>query len=215
MKKDLIYISLIVILATLSGFMYFDNISNAKQFQSNLNASFSEVEFYKNSLDQEVSKKRALIIDKDQLKETIKNLSKDNLQLQNSIKKYRKINSVLEQKMTIKIDTIFVPFDNVIECEFEREIDLKNSLYLFKAKVNNLGFKILELELQNTQTIVIGNKKNGWFKSDELTVEVTNSNELIKTVEVEVIVTKKKKKLIENQWFTGLIGFVAGVLLSN
>jgi len=131
------------------------------------------------------------------------------------LKKYKDINAsvVIHTVTVIENDTVFL--DKEIPCDFEPFPIVKNDqFYLFKATLSKDNLVIDSLAIPNTQKLVVGEKKIGWFRK-ERRAEIINSNPLIHTESIGGYVVSKKKKWFETDAFKVSASFVGGFAVAK
>jgi hypothetical protein len=184
MKKDFLYIAALIVISLL----YFDSCSSdsfdkANQKQND-KAIKDSIQYYKNELGQEVAEKLAFKGDKDQLKRVLELKESENSQLKESLKKWKKIASATKVKTVTEIKEVPVPFKDTIAFEFERTFEKVDKFYSIFGSVNQKGINFSSISFPNTQTIVTGQKKVSFLKT-EYRFEITNSNPYMKTVQAD------------------------------
>lgn len=197
--------SIIIILAMILIFQFEDNKELKQVSDSNRIALLDSVKYHKNKYGYEVASKLALQL-------SLKHLKYQNDTLKEAIKKFKKPLTIVQTKQVVKIDTLYVPFEKPINCDFTRLLEKETSYYLFKGEVDSLGFKINNLTLFNNQTIVTGLKRQGFFKKPLLTTEITNTNPYIKQTEIKPIIIVYPQKIYEKWYITIPTGILLGKL---
>jgi len=145
----------------------------------------------------------------------IKLINQKDKEYSDLLKKYKDIDaSVIVHTITvIQKDTIYL--DKLIPCDFEPiVITKKDPFYLFKATLSQDKFIIDSLAIPNTQKIVVGVKRVGWFRK-ERRAEIINSNPLIHTESIGGYVVSKDKKWFETDAFKIGASFVGGFALAK
>lgn len=193
----------------LSVKLYFDKKNISQINTSNIKASNDSIKYYKNKFGNEVASKLAFQYDLSQLK----NVASENVKLKEVIKKFKKPITIIETVQVVKIDTMYIPFENKIDCVFNEDIIKGTEYYSFSANVSEIGFKLNYLKLFNNQTIITGLKRQGLFKRPLLTTEITNTNPYIKQTKIKPIVIIYPQKIYEKWFITIPIGIVLGKLL--
>lgn len=172
-----------------------------------------EVEYYKNKLGTVTASVTASELSNKQLKELI---LKKNDTLKKLASEFRQIKTVTKIKEVVKIDTVKVPFEVQIPCEFERlgKYDA-DSHFTFNFSLNQSGFSLSDISVPNTQTIITGSKRNWIFGKQYLTTDITNSNPYIHTKEMQTIVVPVKTEWYNNKlvWFG--LGAVGGIMIAK
>ena len=146
---------------------------NAKRADMNLTAINDTVTRFKNKLGTQTAGIKTLQLEKSQLNKII--LGKDK-QLATLAKAFSKVQSIVKYAQVTKYDTIQVPYQDSVQCTFNRTGIIHNNWYSFTYKSNNKGFIIDSLTLPN-KTIVLTGFKRKWFLGKEtLTTDITNTN---------------------------------------
>ena len=172
-----------------------------------------KVELYKNKLGGMTATISALELSEKQLKETI-------LQKNDSLKKlaseFSKIKYVTVVKEVIKIDSVKVPFEVQIPCEFERlgKYDT-DSHFKFNYALNQSGFSIYDITIPNEQTIITGLKRKWVFGKQTLHTDITNTNPYIHTKEIQTIVVPVKVEWYNNKFVWFGLGAVGGIMIAK
>jgi hypothetical protein len=118
----------------------------------------------------------------------------------------------IKEKMVIK--EVEVRFVDSIPCPpFLRPFTLSHEFYSIAGSVTNTKLNLDSIQIPNTQSVVIGTKKNGVFKKNEHIVTVQNSNPYMSTGNITSYTIKKKKKWYETTSFNIGLGFIGGVLI--
>lgn len=127
------------------------------------------------------------------------------------MKKFKNITgtTIINQYTTIKGDTIRMK--DSIPCDFKPFQVRRDSLYYrFLGTIGPTFFSIDSLVIPNTQSIVIGEKKLGFFKGTEKRLELINSNPLVYTNKIQNYLIQPRKRLYQKTGFQLAIGFIAG-----
>jgi hypothetical protein len=183
MKRDFIYIAIVIIL----GLLYFRSCERQTQKESNAqhNAEVlnDTVQYYTNKLGQEVAEKKAFKGEKKKLLQIINQQENENTQLKEALRKFPKVSTATQIITETKIDTIKIPFKDSIPCNFYRAFEKREKFYAISGDINNQSITFNNITIPNEQSVIIGKKNTGFLKN-EFRVEVTNSNPLIKVKEV-------------------------------
>lgn len=171
------------------------------------------VELYKNKIGTLTATINASELSEKQLKELILQKN-DSLKL--LAKEFSKVQYVTIIKEVIKIDSVKVPFNVEIPCEFERlgKYDT-DTHFKFNYALNQTGLSLSDIEIPNKQTIITGTKRKWFLGKQTLHADITNSNPYIQTQEVQTIVVPVQTEWYNNKWVYLGIGAVGGVLLSK
>jgi hypothetical protein len=193
MAKNFIQILVIVVLSILLLNQCSKNRTLKSNNKSNQLALLDSVSYYKNSLGFEVAEKRAFQGTAKELKVILDQKKAENAQLAEAVKKWKKISSITEVGSVVKIKEVKVPFEVKVPCDFQRTFNKVEPFYSINGNVNQFGVKIDSILFNNTQTIVVGSKKIGFFKT-EYRVESTNSNPFIKNTQLDNFSFTERKK---------------------
>lgn len=172
-------------------------VQERTRIEKNYDALQSEVKYTKDKLGQEVATRKAVEARNDEIKEQL--WIKDD-SLSTMIAKYKEAKATVKTVTVFRVDTVKIPFENPVDYEFNRDWQKLNLHYKISGVATNLGITINELELKNTQRVVIGVER-GFFKT-QYSASVTNSNPYIKTTDLESqILTESVKR-----WGIGIFG---------
>lgn len=161
------------------------------RYQDNISTLKDVVYTYKLKNGELASSKKALLVTNKELRKGI--FIKDD-SLKALLKKFKRVKAAVRIKTVVRIDTIEIPFDNPIETPFNRSFSLSDPNYKIIGKVSNFGITIDKIDIPNTQRLVIGKRKVGFFKT-RLEVSMTNSNTYLRVDDIESqVVTIKNNK---------------------
>lgn len=185
--------SIIIIMAILLIHQFEDKRAVQKTSKHNESVLLDSISYYKNSLGQEVAEKKSFQGTAQELKQILDAKRKENAQLNEALKKWRKVINISDTQTETRIDSIKVPFEVRVPCDFSRTWIKKEKFYSVAGEVNELGVTIENILIPNQQTIVVGTKKLGMFKT-EFRAEITNSNPYIKTTSIDNFTFVERKK---------------------
>lgn len=194
-------LSWIHLVAVIAIFMWWQSSSEANDLKDEL-VNFNEVKkdsikYYKTKLGEEVATKLAYKGSKETL-EILLSDSKDSTdQWKRLAKKYKKVNAATKTETITRIDTVKIPY-NVPGVEFNVSFNLSEPYYTINGRSTNLGLYLDLIEIPNTQSIVIGEKKKkGLFSfKTETRIDVINSNPFVKTINIDGYTLKQRRKRI-------------------
>lgn len=155
-----------------------------KRVEKNLVAQKDEILTYKLKNGQQVATIKSLQVSQNELKKQLW-VKDDSLDLM--VRKFKKVKAAVVVKTEVFIDSIPVPYEVPVLCEFHREFALNDPNYSLRGISTHLGITLKDLNISNTQRLVIGEKRN-FFKTT-ITADVTNSNPLIQTTGITSQVT--------------------------
>jgi len=201
MKIDYLYILIITTLTVLLLQTCNQKKTNSSNFKNNLQALNDSIKYYKNELGQEVAQKKAFIGSKKELESIINQTEGENSQLKKTLKGFKKVTTATKIITETKIDTFTIVLKDSIPCIFHRPFNKVDQHYTVSGSITNKQINFDRIFIPNEQTIVLGLKKQGFFKTSYF-VEVINSNPLIKTKDVKAFNFSNNKK----RFGVGLIG---------
>ena len=183
--KAIILVLIVLCIYLWRGKKYIETVST-----SSIEALTSDIKEFKTKQGLWASEKQAFEGTEKDLKQIIK--TKD-AALQNALKTFKKPVAAASIKTIVEIDTVFIPYDKTVDFEFSETFKKDTKYYSINGVANQKGVDVLNVSIPNTQTLVIGKKKVGFLKY-ETTVDVINSNPLIKVDELEAFSFKSKPK---------------------
>jgi hypothetical protein len=140
------------------------------------------------------------------------------------IEDLKKVKSQVTIKTITKIDSIFVPIiDTVDRIVFDSQglaflklptkFGIEEEWYSLYSTINNKGMWIDSLSLYNRQTITLGLKSNGIFKSPTPTVTVKNENPFVDVNSLKNVVIKNDTRFYDKKGFWYGLGVGTGILI--
>lgn len=192
MKKAIPYI-----IAFVFAVLFLDQCGKTSQLKSN-NKNANEflndtISYFQNKVGQEVAEKTALKGYKNQLKILLSKQIDSTGQLKTLVKEYKSIAAAGNVVQETRIDTILIPYDSIIDFDFNRNWFKNDKFYSLSGTSNQLGITIDSLKIPNTISFAIGEKKTGFFKT-ETKVNVVNSNPYVKTTGLDTYTYSQRKK---------------------
>jgi hypothetical protein len=182
--RNFIQIAIIIGLSVLLFHQCNKNRNIKSTNENNQSALLDSISYYKNSLGMEVAEKLAFQCTTAELEVILQDKRKENEQLNEALKKWKKIANATEINTVTEIKEVPIPFEVKIPCDFSRTFAKQDKWFSIGGMVNQDQIFIENVLLYNTQTVVIGKKKLSMFRS-EFRAEVTNSNPYIKTVDIQ------------------------------
>lgn len=147
----------------------------------NLNALTDSIKYYKNRLGTETASKATLQLSNSQMKEYI--LKKDK-ELAELSKEFANVKTVIKTKTELKIDTILIPYDVPVPCDFKRTGEVKDKWYRFMYTSNQNGLKIDSLTIPTKITAITGTKRKWFLGKETLTTDITSDNPYLKVNDI-------------------------------
>lgn len=191
-----------------------NNFKHEEKLLHDVSVYKDTVRYFTDKYNHQVAYNATLALDN---KKQIEDLLSKNKELVSLVDKYKTINTVTVIKNVLQLvhDTVLYP--NLIPCpELDQNplrVNKKDSLYYLTETIHSKYFTIDTLQVINTQSVVTGIKKTGWFKS-ELRTEVINSNPLIRTIGIQSYITQiPPKAWYERPLVLGIIGIGVGWVL--
>ena len=196
-KDNLIWIIIIAFMAFLMITQGCNNKKEINRLERNYEIEKEGIqsELLKNG--QELNTVRSKLLTEKELKEQ----ASDSLKL--VLKKYKDVKATVKIKTITKRDTLYIPFDSIIPYVFSRTFKHETEFSKITGLSTNEGVRIDTNESYNEQNIVFGDKKEGWFKTEQ-SVSITNSNPNVKTTGIQSSVITERKK----RWVIGAGGVV-------
>jgi hypothetical protein len=140
----------------------------------------------------------------------------------NKLKKELNLKTVdvlVKYKSVFKYDTINHVFREKLPCDdFSDSFRVDSTYFKFDAVLTNKMLSLRNVEVPNQQSIIIGEKKNGFLRSSDYSVVITNSNPNIKGEGLESYTFKPKPKWYNSYKFKGAlfaVGVIGGFLLAK
>lgn len=149
-------------------------------------------------------------------KKELNKILNENQDLKKKVSYYQHLKNVSVIQTNTVIDSFLIPFDkhDTVLADFKPlHFHVDSSFFKVSGIVSKQGLLIDSLVIPNTQTIIVGEKKNGFFKKNEMNISVENSNKLVKVTGLSNINVKEKNAWYQNGWFKVGIGVVVGVLI--
>ena len=169
----------------------FVQCKNNKIANANIEALNSDLSTYELDNGQLVTTSKALEFDKKMLEDLV--ISKD-AELEEMYNKFSKIKSVTKSTTEIIIDSIPVPFEVPVPCDFERSASVIDDNYSFDYAVNQNGLKIRNLSIPDSVSIIVGTKRKWFLGKETQYIDIMHSNPNIKESSLQHYEIKDKKK---------------------
>lgn len=210
--KDLIYLAVIVLLILFS-FKKCNEFNDQKDLNAyNLKVHESDLRTYIDKYNREVATKGILVANSTK---ELKKAIKKNDSLYSLVKKFKKVNTVVEVKTITKIvkDTIKVKDSILVDNNYSYIFENHTKNYSLYATLDKDNLVIDTIKIPNIQFAVLGDYKPSFFRRSLLTTKVTNSNPFVKTTDLSTLQIEVPKKWYEKGFVTIPLGIVGGVLL--
>lgn len=207
--KDRVYIAIIILLFIIFGVREGCNRMETNKLVNDIATYKTESSQYKTKLGLVVNTNEALVL---QTQEQIKSMmAATNDTIKQWLSKFKSIKGGIVMKETTIIKEVQVPFETKIPCDFKpfkANKILKD--YQFYSTIANTGLTIDSVKIPNEAKIVIGERKDKWYQSKKMVVDVNNSNPYIQTSNIAGYVYQPKKMWYERTWVKLLTGAAVG-----
>lgn len=121
---------------------------------------------------------------------------------------------IIQFKERIVLKEVEIRFTDSIPCDpFFMPFRKSEPFYLISGSVKNNGITLDSIYMPNSQSVVLGTKKNGLFKKNDHIVTVQNTNPYITTTGITSYTIKDRKKWFQTGWFKFGAGVVGGLTL--
>lgn len=164
---------------------------NNRTSLATIDALNSKISNYKLKNGQLVSSNLSLQFDKDQLEDLV--ISQDK-ELEEIYERFSKVKTVTKTITITKIDSVDVPFEVKVPCDFERSDSVINKHYSFDYAVNQNGLKIKNLIIPDSVSIVTGIKRKWFLGKETFTIDISHSNPNIQETSLQHYEVTPKKK---------------------
>ena len=186
-------------------FLIFRNCEEKKQLEKEV-ANFSEVvnspiRYTINKQGQKVASKKSLEGSKASLELLLDHLRDSTEQLKEMVSYYKQVAAAAQIESRTEITSVEIPYE-IPDTDFDIPFHKQNPFYSIKGRSTNFGLFLDTLAIPNRQTIVIGDRKEGFFKR-EFRMDVINSNPYIQTTDMNSFVLKQKKRRLGIGVFAG------------
>lgn len=140
------------------------------------------------------------------------------------ISNLKKVKSQVTIRTITKIDSVYIPIIDTIDrivydtsgialLKLPTKFGLENEWYSLFSTINKGGLLIDSLSLFNRQTITLGLKSNGIFKSPTPTVIVQNENPYVNISSMKNVVIKDNTRFYDKKGFWFGVGIGTGILV--
>ena len=138
----------------------------------------------------------------------------------------KKIKSQVTIRTITKIDSVYVPIIDTIEriiyngegvaiLKLPTKFGIEEEWYSLYSTINSKGMWIDSLSLYNRQTITLGLKSNGVFKSLTPTVMVKNENPYVDINSLSNVVIQNDTRFYDKKGFWYGIGVATGIIIPS
>jgi len=188
-KIDFLYLFVIVWM----GLFLIRGCKYEDQMHKNYKILEDSVKTYKSKNGELIHYNNVIVTDLEDMKHY-----NDGLLVELNEMKIKKPTVVVKNVMQFRVDTISYVFTDTLPCEdFTKLIEIDSTYYKLSMTINKDSLIVNNIIVPNTQTLVVGIKKNGLFKKNEYVFAIKNTNPYIVSSEIEPYVINEKKKFFE------------------
>lgn len=213
--KTIYWLGIIAVIIIAAGIDKCSSVKNMEEISIALSKYTGEVKELKLS-------NNALISSNESMKLTtqkqMKEIAAQNETMRLMIKNFKQVQNVTYITNNFEAGGDSSEFNKPIPCDFKPFKDtMSTPNYTIEQTISRTGTKIDRLFVPNEQKLVFGTKKKGLFKTEH-TVDVNNSNELMKVSNIKNYTFVPEKQWYEKWWVHSLFGAgvgSAGVIILN
>lgn len=110
-------------------------------------------------------------------------------------------------------DSIHIKYDTILPVDFNIPFTYKSKWLIFSGRSKNTGLDINLIEIPNEQSLVIGYKKDGFFKTPYANVSIVNTNKYIEFEQIDSYIIRPNRTIFDKWWLWTVVGFVGGVVI--
>lgn len=197
----------LVIFALLFAYQKWQGEKRAGQ---NIATLQSEMKTYKNKIGSLTATVGTLQLTKRELEESI--LKKKDT-INKLIEEFSSINTIVVTETIVKIDSIPVPFEVPVPFDFTRAGSKIEKWYSFNYEVDQNGLSLTNFQTWTETTTITGFKRK-WFLGRQYAItDVTHSNPLITTTQIQAIEVVVPVKWHETRMFNLGLGILTGAII--
>lgn len=186
------------------------NKESIKQIET-LNIYKTQATHYKDkATGLEVAYNSSLQLNKDMVKKVIEG----NKALEALTKKYKDVSSIVTSKTVLRIDTLRAKL-NGNPCDSTANFYIDSAHYYIEGIVSKKDIVINQININNEQSMVVGQLKRKLFKKKEYQVSVMNTNPYLHITNVGSYTFKPKIKFWQKKEVWGIAGIVLGIIIKK
>ena len=175
-------------------------------YKHNFTVAHDSIKYLTDRYDQSIAEKKAYEI-------TLRDIKSLNDSLQILIKNYKpKIITRFRIKYIYK-DSINIKYDTIIKEKFNVPFRYKSRWININGIGTNLGIDINKIEIPNTQSLIIGYKKDNFFSTPYANVRIANTNPYLKINKIDSYIIKQKSTIKDDWWLWIGIGALASIII--
>lgn len=192
--------------------MHFENCERQQQIESNNEVLKSQISVYKLKNGQLVASQKALIATSKE--DAITLIGKDKT-LKQVLAKFAGVKTIAKINTEAIIDTVKIPFAVEVPCVFERDGAVLDKWYSLNYKANQNGISITNITIPDSIIIVSGFKKKWFLGAKTQTLDITHSNQLVQTKDIQHVEIKESKWFWQTDVFKIGLGVLGGILITK
>lgn len=170
---------------------------------------------YNDKIKTYVDKYNQVVVEKKAYEVSYNDIKKLNDSLRDIIKNYKPTTIVKWKEKYVYKDSIEIKYDTVINQQFTIPFDYNTKWLSLNGISTNLGISINNITIPNEQSVIIGYKRDNFFKPYYANVSIVNTNPHIQFNKIDSYMIKPKKTIFESWWFWGSVGLIGGILIAR
>lgn len=191
----------------------YDRVKNALLLSDLQNQKFTTE---RNKLNQEIASQKQVILSKNEA------LESQLVELE-ELREYKRLERKIVFRTKTEIDTIFIPYTptgDTLDIElpmFRKPFKYieQDGWYALSGTATNLGIELDSMRVENKYSLLIGDKKLGWFKKPSPEIQLINENPYTSTVSMNNVKIEYKLPFYKRNEFWTAIGVVIGWFLGG
>lgn len=133
--------------------------------------------------------------------------------LKEMAKKFTNVKTITKYITKAHLDTVRIVYTDSIPCVFEKKGSIATKDYSLNYLSNQKGVSVSDLQIDDDITIVTGIKRKWFLGKETTTVDVTNTNQLVKIGVLEHTEVVRKKRFWDTALFKFGAGFVSAAII--
>ena len=207
-KRNIIIAVLVIVLL-----FSFKRCTDVKTLaSSNAIALTENAKVFKSKIGTLTTEKKILQLERKELKSLV--FSQDTT-INKLRKQFNKVQTIVKTVAVVKIDSIYVPFNDYKSYDTTRVGKYDKKHFKFDYSVTSKGLSLTNINIPNEQITINGIKRDGLFGKKYLITQITNTNPYISTTNVQTIKVIVPTPFYDTRLFNIGIGFIGGVLLAK
>lgn len=120
---------------------------------------------------------------------------------------------IVKWKTRVQIDSILIPYEVPVPCEFERTGKVENEFYSIYLKSNQNGVLVDSLKVTEERTTITGFKRKWFWGAQTYSTDTSSNNPYIHTENLKSYEKNVPVKWYESTWFKFTTGFILGAII--